>query len=91
MSVERQIPLSETEIKEWISLAISSLCGDRIHFSTSDKAADKHRHDAKQVSEWVQRIADHAAEVERLREEFRQALATRDAEIARLYSERKPQ
>jgi len=47
--------MTETEIREWLKLAISSLCGDRIHFATSNKAADQHRKDAKQVQEWVDR------------------------------------
>ena len=36
-------------------------------------------------------FTDHQQQLERMRAEFREALAARDAEIARLYSERKPQ
>jgi len=45
--------MTPEEIHEWLKLAISSLCGDRIHFSTSNKSADQHRRDAKQVQTWV--------------------------------------
>lgn len=59
--------LTETEIREWLKLAISSLCGDRIHFSTSDKDADRYRREAKQVGKWVDQLASQQAELERLR------------------------
>ncbi len=45
--------MTETEIREWLSLAISSLCSDRTHFCTSNKAADQHRKDARQVQKWL--------------------------------------
>lgn len=45
--------MTETQIREWLRLAISSLCGDRIHFCTSNKASDQHIKDARQVQEWI--------------------------------------
>jgi len=45
--------MGEPEIRAYLSLAISTLCGDRIHFCTSDKQARQHKKDAKEVQEWL--------------------------------------
>jgi chromosome segregation ATPase len=54
-----KVPVS-AEVKDYLDLAISSLCGDRIHFCTSNAQEKQHRRDAKNAQELVDFIANRS-------------------------------